>query len=617
METFLSLLLDLAKSDPGRPFIRAKKQGVWHVTSRLQALERASTLAQALEKRGVNAGDRIGVFGPNSDQMYLAYLAVQSLGAIPVPISNNAYGESLRMVVDGTGMNRVLTMGQQHVDALLECGQQSVRETIYVSARGMDTYDQPDLAWADQVMEGISPDIGKLEEWANLRNPDETAVLCMSSGAADVPQMIELSHSALIKTAQAIASRGKVTAKDELMAYLPLGFSSDFLFSFSLALASGACMNCPESDDTVLGNIQEIGPTVLFGPSYVYKYIYAHAANRVESETDFGGRAFHWAMRKVMAVAESWAEKKRPSLWAMLLRFLALGTIFKPYLNVYGFTRLRLALSGGTPVPFAVMKFFHAIGVDLRETYGLAEGSCCLTIQGRRDWVHGAVGQSLDGVELDLRNNEIWFRGPGQMKGIYNDPETTAAQTVDGWTRTYDAGVLDDAGRLHLRGRTKRMGEVDGAVFSADYMEALLKSSEYIRQAAVFGHGREYPVAVIAVDGNITRTWADRNNLRYTGFADLSAHPEVKAMVRSSLQEINDTVQSNPGMAAAPVRRFALLNRSFMASEGEVTETRKVRWNEFAERHAGLLDALYGGATEYTYTDHADGRSYTLLLGDV
>ncbi len=617
METFPSLLLNLAKSDPKRVFIRSKKFGVWGATTRGEALDSISIMAQALEGRGLKAGDRFGVFGPNSDQMYLGYLAAQSLGAIPVPISNSAYGESLREVIDGAGVTKVLAMEQQHVDALLECGQQSVQEIIYISARGLANYDQPELVWLDTAIEGISPDAAKLQGWINQRNPGDTAVIVMSSGTTAAAQMVELSHRAVISTAQAVASRCNVTSSDELMAYLPLGFSNDFLFSYSLALVTGCSMNCPEGDDTVLGNLQEIGPTILFGPAYVYKYIYAHAANRVESLADLSARTFRWALRSAMKVAETWARGDKPSLLAMLKRYLGLILIFRPYLNVYGLSRIRIALSGGTGVPAEVMKFYQAIGVDLRETYGLVEGSGCLTMQGPKDWVDDCMGQPLDGVQLELRDGEVWFRSPGQMKGVYNAPDATAEQTVDGWTRTYDAGVVDDVGRLHLRGRTQRMTQFDGTDFSADFMESLLKSSKYIRQAAVFGQNRDYPVAIIAIDGNIARTWADRNNLRYTGYSELSAHEEVQSMVRDQLQEINQRVADNPNLPASPVKRFALLNRAFMASQGEVTETRKVRWDVFAKRHTGLLEALYGGATEYNYTDPADGHSYTLQLGDV
>ena len=617
MDTFPSLLLNLAKSDPRQVFVRSKKYGVWSVTTRGEALDRVAVLAQALERRNLKAGERFGVFGPNSDQMYLAYLAVQSLGAIPVPISHSAYGESLKEIIDGAGVTMVLALEQQHVDALLECGQQSVREIIYISDRGLANYNQPELVWLDTIVEGINPDRAKLEVWINQRDASDAAVLATNSGVVHAAQLIELSHSALINTARAIGERCKVKTSDELMAYLPLGFSSDFLFSYSLALVSGCRMNCPEGDDTILGNLQEIGPTILFGPAYVYKYIYSHAANRVESLTDFGARTYQWSMRRAMAVAEAWARGEKPSGFVLLLRYLALLITFRPYLNVYGLNRLRLALSGGTGMPAAVMKFYHAIGVDLRETYGMVESSGCLTIQGPKDWVDDCMGQPLDGVQLELRDGEVWFRGPGQLTGIYGDPETSAERTVDGWTRTYDVGMVDDEGRLHLRGRTQRMTQFDGADFSADYMESLLKSSKYIRQVAVFGQDREYPVAIIAVDGNITRTWADRNNLRYTGYAELSAHEEVKKMVCNQLQEINQSVAENPNVPARPVKRFALLNRAFMASQGEVTETRKVRWNTFAELHTGLLDALYSGATEYTYTDSSDGRSYTLQLGDV
>ena len=265
-----------------------------------------------------------------------------------------------------------------------------------------------------------------------------------------------------------------------------------------------------------------------------------------------------------------------------------------------------------------MFNFFRSIGVDLRETYGLVEGCACVTLQAPDDWNSDSVGQPLDDTELRIEHGEIWFRGPGQMKGFYNDPAATAESMQDGWVRTGDAGYLDELGRLHVHGACSRLGTLSGGTqFMPELAERHLRSSEYIKQAIVLGDGREYPVAIVTLDGTIARTWADRRNLRYTGYADLSTHPEVQELVREYMAEANTRLQQDPETAGMQIRRFAVLNREFLPAAGEITGTRKLRGKAIMTKHAGLAEALYSDALEYTYTDPADNLSYTLPVGNV
>ena len=618
MDTFLALLLEQARKNSDLPALRTKRMGIWDTLTWAQARDKVSVLAQVLNQQGVGAGTSFGVFGPNHTDIYLMYLAVHSLGGVVIPIDSNTFGDELRRQVQSTDVEYILAFEQQHVDALLECEQTCVKRIFYINRRGMENYAQPELMSLPESLEGIEASTAFLEQMDGQRNSGETATILLTSGTGRSERPVELSHGALISTARSIAQREKITEKDGLLAYLPLSVSSDFLFSYSLTIATGCTMNCPESDDTVLENMQEIGPTILFGPPYVYKYIYTHASNRIESARTLDTKIYKAALRAVMTVASHRAEGKRGSFADWLLFMFARITTFSPFCNIYGLSHLRLALTGGDAIAPDVFNFFRAIGIDLRETYGQVEGCACVTMQSPEDWNSDSVGVPLDGTEVRIENGEIWFRGPGQMKGIHKNPEATAESTKDGWVRTHDAGHLDDQGRLHVHGQIARMGKLNGGgEFAPDMLETHLRSSEYIKQAIAIGDGREYPVAIVAVDGTITRTWADRRSLRYTGYADLSAHASVQEMVREYLQKVNEFLAENPETAGMQLRRFAILNREFMASAGEVTPTRKLRCHEVEEKHRGLIDALYSDALEYTYTDPVDEESYTLPLGNV
>ena len=618
MDTFLSLLLGQARKNPDLPALRTKRLGIWAPTTWGEAHDLVSILAQALSKQNIEAGVPVGIFGPNSTDLYLAYLAVQSLGGIVVPIGSSTFGEELEQQVNGADVRHVIAFEQQHVDALLECGQTSVNKIFFINGRGMENYTQPELMPLGDAVEGIEASNAFMEQMEAQRDPEETAAILFTSGTGRPVRPVELSHGGLIATARSIAQREKVTEKDDLMAYLPLSVSSDFMFSYSLALVTGCTMNCPESDDTVLENMQEIGPSIFYGPPYVYKYIYTHASNRIESARTFDTKIYKAALRAVMRVADRRASGRRATLYDWPLFMFARITTFSPFCNIYGLSRMRLALTGGDAISPDVFNFFRAIGVDMRETYGQVEGCACVTMQSSEDWNSDSVGQPLDGTEVRIEDGEIWFRGPGQMKGIYKDPAATEDSTKDGWVRTHDAGRLDDQGRLHVHGQIARMGKLNGgSTFSPDMLETRLRSFEYIKQAIVVGDGREYPVAIVTVDGTITRTWADRRSLRYTGYADLAAHASVQELVREYFQKINESLASDPETAGMQMRRFAILNREFMSAAGEVTPTRKLRCHEVEGKHGGLLDALYTDALEYTYTDPVDERSYTLPLGNV
>ena len=618
MDTFLALLLEQARKNPDHPALRTKRLGIWDTTTWGQACDQVSVLAQMLSQQGVGAGTPFGVFGPNRTEMYLTYLAVHSLGGIVVPIDSNLFGEDLRRQVHNSDVEHILSFEQQHVDALLECGQTCVKRIFYINRRGMEYYAQPELMSLPESLEGIEASTAFLEQMEGQRDPGETATILLTSGTGRSERPVELSHSALISTARSIARRETITKKDSLLAYLPLSVSSDFLFFFSLSMVTGCTMNCPESDDTVLENMQEIGPTILFGPPYVYKYIYTHASNRIESARSFDTKIYKAALQAVMTVASHRAEGGKAT-FADWLRFMfARITTFSPFCNIYGLSRLRLALTGGDAISPEVFNFFRAIGIDLRETYGQVEGCACVTLQSSEDWNSDSVGQPLDDTEVRIEDGEIWFRGPGQMKGIYKNPEATADSIKDGWVRTHDAGHLDGQGRLHVHGQIARTGKLgDGGAFAPDMLETLLRSFEYIKQAIVVGEDQDYPVTIVTVDGTITRTWADRRSLRYTGYADLSAHASVQELVREYIQTVNERLAEDPETSGMQLRRFAVLNREFMASAGEVTPTRKVRCHEVEEKHRGLIDALYSDALEYTYTDPVDEESYTVPLGNV
>ncbi len=620
MDTFLSLLLEQADRQPQAPAIRSKRLGIWVELTWAQLRDRVSVMAQALSRRGVGSGTHLGVFGPNRDDMYVTYLAAHSLGAVVVPISTSTYGIDLKTLVEGADVELVMSVEQQHVDALLECGQGRVREIYYSNPRGMDGYQHSEMVLLDTILEGIEPSTDYLQDLQTQLQADQCAAIVSTSGSSPNSCLVELSQEGLIATARGIVECKSITPKDNVMAYLPLSSVGDLTFAYALTMTSGCCMNCPESEETVLENMQEIGPTVMYGPAYVYKYIFTHASNRIESAEAVDTQIYKWAYQAVMNEVRYHIDDKPAPFLVRLLAGLARITTFNPFRNVYGLSNIRLALCGSQVIAPTVFHFFRAIGIDLRETYGLTESNACLTVQMGEDWNSESVGQPLPNTELRVdENSEIWFRSAGRMKGIYKNPEETARRvTEDGWVRTSDVGHIDAEGRLHVQGKIHRRGALtNGSAFQPEVVESKLRSSPFIKYAIAFGDSRDSVAAIISVDGVITQTWADRRNLRYTGYADLTAHAEVQDLIRAQMHEVNALLAEDEQTRGMQVRRFAILNREFRERTGEISMSRKLRWATIAEQQRELIDALYSEATEYTYEDAVDNRSYTIRLENV
>jgi long-chain acyl-CoA synthetase len=440
-----------------------------------------------------------------------------------------------------------------------------------------------------------------------------------TSGTTGHPKGVVHSHATLMDRAQAGARFDRLTEREEVLAYLPVAWIGQNIFSYAQWLACGYVVNCPESSATVTIDMKEIGPTYYFAPPRIFEGLLTSVTIRMEDAS----RAKRWLFERCMALARrvgpARMDGKPLSIGDRALYALGNLMIYAPLRNSLGLNRVRVAYTAGEAIGPDLFSFYRAIGINLKQLYGQTETAVFVCLQPDHEARADTVGIPIDGVELQVSDSgEILVRSPGLLKGYYKNAAATAeVLTADGWYRTGDAGFLDAAGHLKIIDRAKDVGRMagganDGAMFAPKYVENKLKFFPHIKEAVAFGDRREKVCAFINIDMDAVGNWAERHNLPYAGYTDLAQKPEVYALIRECVEQVNADLARDELLAGSQVSRFLILHKELDADDGELTRTKKVRRGHIAEKYAVLVSALYGGlASQYieTAVRFEDGRA--------
>ena len=622
--TFPRLLLDHAARRPSAPALREKDFGIWQTLtwSELAALVRA--MACGLAEAGLQRGQHLVVVGENRPRLYAAMLATQALGAIPVPLYQDAAATEFVFPIGNAEVAFAIVEDQEQVDKMIEvratCPQ--VAHIWYDDPRGLRNYSEPGLAPLDAlVAAGRAWDEkhpGFFEAEVAKAKASDVAALFFTSGTTGNPKGVVHTHETLIDRAAAGARFDKLTADDEVLAYLPPAWIGQNIFSYAQWLVCGYIVNCPESAGTVTIDLKEIGPTYYFAPPSVFENLLTSVMIRMED----AGRPKRWLFDRAMALAR----RVGPALMdgkpvGALDRFrYALGKvlIYAPLRNTLGFSRVRVAYTAGEAIGPDLFTFYRSLGINLKQLYGSTETAVFVCLQPDNEARADTVGVPIEGVEIKVADSgEILIRSPGLLKEYYKNPAATAeVLSADGWYRTGDAGFMDAAGHLKIIDRAKDVGRLagganDGALFAPKYVENKLKFFPYIKQAVAFGDRREKVCAFINIDLQAVGNWAEKRNLPYGGYTDLSQKKEVCELIRDCVQKVNADLATDDKLAGGQISRFLILHKELDADDGELTRTAKVRRGFIGERYDVLVDALYSGKSEQfveTAVRFEDGR---------
>jgi long-chain acyl-CoA synthetase len=603
-DTFPKLLLHHALVRGALPAIREKDLGIWQTWTWKQFADEARALACGLAGHGFKRGDHLALVGDNRPRIYAAMCAAQCLGGIPVPLYQDAAATEMAFPIQNAGIGFAVAEDQEQVDKLLEILPQcpTLERIYYDDPRGMRHYAQAQLASYDSLLElgreSLARDPAFLEGEIAKGAGGDTAAMFFTSGTTGNPKGVVLTHHALIDRAQAAAEMEGLNDADVVLAYLPPAWIGQNIFSYAQPFVTGYCICCPESAETVMTDMREIGPTYYFAPPRVLEALLTQVSIRME-DADRVSRFFY---RRFMGIANrvggAILDGKPVGLADRLLYWLGDLSTYGPLRNVLGMSRVRVAYTAGEAIGPDLFRFYRSIGINLKQLYGSTETSVFVCIQPDGQVKADTVGPAVPGVELKFTpSRELVIRSPGLFKEYYKNAQATLeAKDRDGWFHTGDAGYFDADGHVKIIDRVKDVGKLaDGTLFAPKYLENKLKFFPYIKEAVAFGHGRDKVCVFINFDFEAVANWAEKRNMPYTGYVDLASRQEVLVLVRECVERVNADLAQEPEVANSQIRRFLILHKELDADDGELTRTRKVRRAFIAEKYATLLDALYGG----------------------
>jgi long-chain acyl-CoA synthetase len=600
-DTFPRLLVRNAGRTPEAVALREKEFGVWQSFTWREYHDHVRDFSLGLVALGLRPGDKVAIVGDNRPEWIWSEIAAQAAGAASVGLYQDSNLNEVAYVIDHCDASFVVAEDQEQVDKILDMTEKlpKVRHVVYTDPRGLRKYRHPALI-SFEAVEEKGREHGRVhpELWLeNVRRgrADDLAIVCYTSGTTGFPKGAMLSFRNLLSMALNLCDVDPKRPGDEFVSFLPLAWIGEQMMSLSTALAVGFTVNFPEEPATVTENIREIGPNVMFAPPRVWEGLNSTVQVKVMDTSRFKRFMYDLCLPVGRKVADLRFEKKPVPLGWRVLHRLAHWGLLRALKDRLGFTNLRSASTGGAALGPDVFRFFHALGVPLKQIYGQTEiaGISCIHRDG--DIAFHSVGKPIPGTDVRIApDGEILSRSPSVFLGYYKSEEATRTALVDGWLHSGDAGYFSDDGHLVVIDRLKDVMKLaEGTQFSPQFIENRLKFSPYVKEAVVVGKERPYLTAMLCIDMGVVGKWAEKNKLSYTTYTDLSAKPEVYDLVQREVDKVNETLP-----AAARIHKFVLLYKELDADDEELTRTRKVRRVFVEERYRDVIAALYGDVPE-------------------
>ncbi len=618
--TFPRLLLEHARVRPTHPAYREKYLGIWQTESWSDAAIKVRELACGLASKGFTRGMTLGIIGDNRPRLYQAMLAAHALGGTPVPLYQDAVATEMTYVLQDAEIGFAFAEDQEQVDKLLEIADQTptLRHIFYLDPRGMRGYEDTRLCFIEDLIEHgrafnqANPDF--FDAQVALGKSSDVSVILYTSGTTGKPKGVCQTHASMIGAGRGACEVDGLSPTDSVMAYLPMAWVGDFLFSMAQCMASGFTVNCPESRETVSTDMKEIGPTYYFAPPRVYEGLLTSVTIRMEDAGRIKRKMFDYFMGVARQCGADLLDGKAVALGQRFLYALGNAFVYGPLRNNLGMSNIRVAYTAGEAIGPDLFKFYRSIGVNLKQLYGQTETCAYVCIQRDGQVKYDSVGKPSPGVEVRIGDNsEVLVRGVSMMDRYYkNEAATRDAFDAEGYFRTGDAGVVDSDGDLRIIDRAKDVSTLsNGKVFAPKYIENKLKFFSFIKEAVVFGSGRDSISAFVNIDLEAVGNWAERRNISYAGYVDLAGNASVAELIRGCIEKMNEELSQESMLGHAQISKFLVLHKELDPDDDELTRTRKVRRGFVESKYAPLVSAMYGGLSEQfieTKVRFEDGR---------
>ena len=626
-DTFPKLLIRNAHIYGARPAMRHKDLGIWQTWTWSQVLDVVRAYAVGLHRLGVKRGETIAIVGGNRPKLYWSVMAAQMLGAIPVPVYADAVADELAYVLAHADVRFAAVEDQEQVDKILSVLKRlpKLELMFYDEKRGLRDYDHSRLRSMDNVIEEGRKALADtaVVTWLNgeiaAGKGSDPSIILYTSGTTGTSKGVVLTNERSIHAAADTVAFDKLTENDVALAYLPLAWVGDHYLNYAQGMVSGFCTACPESPDTAMADLREIGPSFYFAPPRTLELLLTRVTIRMEDAGVIKRKLFHYFIGVARRYGERILNGDPVPLMGRLLYAIGNVLVYGPLKNVLGFSRVRVAYTAGEAVGPDLFSFYRSIGLNLKQLYGQTEAFLYVTAQPDGEIYSDTVGPACPNVDIRIsEDGEVQFKSPGMFSGYFKDEAKTAeVMTPDGYVKTGDAGFFDEkTGHLKIIDRTKDVGRLnDGTMFPPKYIENKLKFYPNIREAVALGDKRDFVTVMLNIDLTAVGSWAERNNVVYGSYQELAGHPLVYDMLEKHVAEVNRSLAEDKVMAGAQIKRFLILHKELDADDGEITRTLKVRRGFVAERYAPLIEALYDGSKEAdisTEVTFEDGRKGTI-----
>ena len=603
MATIPGLVLSHNQKHPDGIALRYKQLGIWNSYNWADYYREVNLIANALKSLSIKKGSIIAVYGNNVPKLIFSIAAIQSLGAIVVPIHPESTGEELEKILAGSKAEILIAEDQQQVDTFLDIKSDcEIKSLIYLDGRGMSKYSNDILFSYDNLIEKSNE--SSIENDINSISENDIAFYLYDEYEDSI---YKVSHAAIINNSSKIITLNNLTEKDSIVSYLPLSIPTNLLFTFVTSLTSGMSLNLPESNQTIEKDLQEIGPTILYAPSFVYKHIITSISYRIESATQSNYDRYmkHYEIlmdtyNKEVSGENSTLDKIK-KMWVML-------TTFAPAKNVFGLTNIKHAFVSDGVLSKVNFDFFHAIGVEIQHSFGQASSCGCISVQPDHSVSSENVGSAMAGNEIMINDNsEVCFKSDCLAELLNGE-----ASSQDGWVNSGFIGSLDDSKNIVISGRTEDVISLkSGKQFSPESIENLISCSPFVKSAVVVGNNQESNSAIVVIDPNSVNSWADRKNIRYTGYTELAGKDEVRELIKEHICCVNETLDSE-----LKVKKFVILHRTFVMSQGEVSKTMEVMRKNIEVNLKDVYQAIDSKKDSFEVND-VDQLSYELSFNKI
>src|SRR5436305_7615633 len=566
--TFPRLLMQHAAERGDHPATREKDLGIWQTWTWAEVADEVRALACGLAAQGFRRGMHLAIIGDNRPRLYWAMIAADALGGIPVPMYQDAPAAEFVYVLNDAAIVYAIAEDQEQVDKLLEATQKvpTLTPIYHDYSRGLRSYDGVTSYDAITKMgrDFAAKNPAFFDEQVSQGKPDDVSIMLYTSGTTGKPKGVCQSHSAFIAAAKGGCEFDGLTAADSVLSYLPMAWVGDHLFSYAQWLYAGFTINCPESGDTVMTDMREIGPTYYFAPPRILENLLPHVMIRMEDASAITRWLFRYFIDVARRCGAGILDGKPVPLADRLQYWIGNLMVYGPLRNVLGMSRIRVAYTAGAAIGPDLFRFYRSIGVNLKQLYGSTETCAYVCLQPNGDVKFDTVGVQAPGEEVKIgEHGAVVVRGPMLLKEYYKRPDATA-ESIDasGYFHTGDAGIFDPAGHLKIIDRAKDVGKMtNGAIFAPNYIENKLKFFPHIKEAVVFGDQRDKVCGFINIDMGSIGNWAERRGLPYSGYTDLAAKPEIYALVRECVEKVNAELASEPGLSESQIHRFLVLHK--------------------------------------------------------